>query len=141
MNKAIGVLVVALLLPDTTQAAWLLWKHSLISRRLEGVPRSMGNQGDTEKWELLNALDARSECLASLREEFKKNYDGLATAYPKDRVSQSPPGSGISASLSIASQTNPAPPEKPTQLSFDYSFWCLPTGVDPRTTTMTTEKK
>lgn len=141
MKKIILTCIITLALPQLTQAAWLLWKHSLSISRVEGAPRSIGPQGTVDKWELLNAVEARTECLAGLRDEFKKSHEGLLASYPNTRISQSPLGNGVTASLSTGAQTNLGASEKTVQLFFEYAFWCLPSGVDPRMTSITREKE
>src|SRR5512146_1740262 len=83
----------------SADAAWLLWKHSLVSRRVEGAPRGLSPEGNVDKWELLNAVDARKECVVALRAEQKKLFDGLASAYPGELVEQSIVADGVSASV------------------------------------------
>jgi hypothetical protein len=141
MKKILFVFIAVLVMPRSTVAAWLLWKHSLTITRVEGIPRSIGPQGTVNKWELLNAVEARTECLATLRDEFKKSHEGLIATYPNTRISQSPIGNGVRASLSTGTQATRGASEKPVELFLEYTFWCLPTGVDPRMTTFTTEKK
>ena len=141
MKTVICAFLIALTLPGSSQAAWLLWKHSVVTRNLDGAPRSIAPQGTVDKWELLNALEERRECLSALRAEYKKSYDGLVAAYPNEPLSQSPLGDGVSASMSTGAQTSFGPSAKPMQLFYEYAFWCLPPGVDPRTTTITIEKK
>lgn len=141
MKTAGFLLMAALVLPKSTEAAWLLWRHSLTITRVEGIPHSIGPQGTVEKWELINAVEARKECLASRRDEFKKNHEELAATYPHTRISQSPVGGGVKASLSTGAQAERGASEKPVELFLEYTFWCLPTGVDPWMTSLTTEKK
>jgi hypothetical protein len=139
-NIALRFLMV-LLLVDTADAAWLLWKHNFVTRRVEGTPRGLSAEGDVNKWELLNAVDTRKECLAALRVEHKKAYDGLMSIYPNEPVSQSTLADGISASVSTGAEKGGGPSAKTTQLYYEYTFWCLPAGVDPRSTRPVNEKK
>ena len=139
MKSVVFTFIITLVLPNLSQAAWLLWKHSLTISRVEGVPRSIGSQGTVDKWELLNAVEARTECLAALRDEFKKSHEGLLASYPNTRISQSPVGNGVTASLSTGAETNRGTSGKPVQLYFEYVFWCLPSGVDPKMTSVTKE--
>lgn len=141
MKTMVVAFIVTVVLPNSTQAAWLLWKHSVTISRVEGVPRDLGSQGTVNKWELLNAVEVRKECLAALREEFKKSLEGLAAAYPNTRITQSPVTNGISASLSTGTETIRGTSGKPVQLYFEYVFWCLPSEVNPSMTSITTEKK
>ena len=134
-------LLMVLLLVDTADAAWLLWKHNFVTRRVEGAPRGLSPEGDVNKWELLNAVDNRKECLAALRVEHKKAYDGLVSIYPNEPVSQSTLADGISASVSTGAEKGGGPSAKTTQLYYEYTFWCLPAGVDPKTTRPVNEKK
>jgi len=97
-------LLMVLLLVDTADAAWLLWKHNFVTRRVEGAPRGLSPEGDVNKWELLNAVDNRKECLAALRVEHKKAYDVLVSVYPNEPVSQSTLADGISASVSTGAE-------------------------------------
>jgi len=69
--------------------AWLLWKHSFVTRRVEGTPRELTPEGNVDKWELLNAVDLRKECVSALKIEHKKSYDSLLATYPNEPVSQS----------------------------------------------------
>jgi hypothetical protein len=143
MKKILFALVIALLWlgPSSAQSAWLLWKRSVVTKAVPGAPRNLGAQGTVDKWELLNALELRKECLTALRAEYKKTYDGLVAAYPNEPIDQSALGDGISASVSAGLQTNSGSGVKPTQLSFEYAFWCLPPAIDPRSTTLAVEKK
>ncbi|HEY3165697.1 MAG TPA: hypothetical protein VGK57_00610, partial [Candidatus Binatia bacterium] len=97
MKNIVLPLLMVLLLVDSADAAWLLWKHNFVTRRVEGTPRGLSAEGDVNKWELLNAVDNRKECLAALRVEHKKAYDGLVSIYPNEPVSQSTLADGISA--------------------------------------------
>jgi hypothetical protein len=81
MKQSILVLLLVLA-ADAAHAEWLLWKHSFVSRRMEGAPRGLSPEGNVDKWDLLNAVDLRKECLAALKAEQKKVYDGLISAYP-----------------------------------------------------------
>ena len=133
-------IVTLLLFTDCAQAAWLLWKHSWVTRRTEGKPRGLA-EGNVDKWELLNAVDLRQECVAALGVEHKKVYDSLTAVYPNEPVSQSIVADGISSSLSTGSEISGGASARNTQLYYEYTFWCLPAGVDPRTTRLTPEKK
>lgn len=134
MKKIAFTLFWISLLADTSHAAWLLWKHNLVTRRVEGTPRGVVSEGNVDKWELLNAVDTRKECLTALRVEHKKTYDGLALTYPNEPVSQSTMADGISSSISAGAEKNGGASAKSTQLYYQYTFWCLPAGVDPRST-------
>jgi hypothetical protein len=140
MKSVVFTFIIMLALANSTQAAWLLWKHSVTISRVEGVPRDIGPQGTVDKWELLNAVEGRKECLAALRDEFKKSHEGLLAAYPNTRISQSPVANGVTASLSTGAETSRGTSGKPVQLYFEYVFWCLPSDVNPRMTSMTTDK-
>jgi hypothetical protein len=89
---------------DTVDAAWLLWKHNFVTRRLEGAPRGLSPEGNVNRWELLNAVESRKECLAALQGEHKKAYDGLVSIYPNEPVSQSTLADGISSSISTGAE-------------------------------------
>lgn len=117
---------------DSADAAWLLWKHSFVTRRTEGSPRGLSSDGNVDKWELLNAVDARKECLAALKVEQKKLYDSLASMYPGEPVSQSTLADGISASVSAGAEKKGGSAAKTTQLYYEYTLWCLPAVMDPR---------
>lgn len=88
-----------LLLVDTVDAAWLLWKHNLVTSRVEGVPRGLGSEGNVSRWELLNAVESRKDCLTALQGDHKKTYDGLVSTYPNELVAQSTRADGISSSI------------------------------------------
>jgi hypothetical protein len=142
MKNLALLLVMFLLSVDTADAAaWLLWKHNFVTRRVEGGPRGLSGEGNVDKWELLNAVDNRKECLAALRVEHKKTYDGLVSVYPNEPVSQSTLADGVSSSVSTGADKGGGPSAKTTQLYYEYTFWCLPAGVDPRTTRTGSEKK
>ncbi|HXF75867.1 MAG TPA: hypothetical protein VNN13_07215 [Methylomirabilota bacterium] len=125
------IVVIVISFGDVAQAAWLLWKHSLVTRRVEGAPRGLTPDGNVDKWELLNAVDLRKECISALRAEHKKSYESLQAAYPGEPISQTFLADGISGS--VAAGTEKGGP-KATQLYYEYTFWCLPAGVDPRST-------
>jgi len=118
----------------SADAAWLLWKHSLVSRRVEGTPRGLSSEGNVDKWELLNAVDARKECVVALRAEHKKLFDGLVMVYPGEPVEQSIVADGVSASVSAGAERAGGRSAKTTQLYYEYTLWCLPAGVDPKST-------
>lgn len=131
---------IALVLPllffagESADAAWLLWKHSFVTRRVEGAPRGLNPEGNVDKWELLNALDLRKECLGALRSELKKTYDGLASTYPGEPVSQSVLADGVSATVAAGAEKREGGGAKTAQLYYQFTLWCLPVGVDPRST-------
>jgi len=133
-------LMTVFLLADSSYAAWLLWKHNFVTRRVEGAPRGISPEGNVDKWDLLNAVDTRKECVAALRVEHKKTLDSLAAAYPNELVSQSTLADGISASVSAGAEKGGGPAAKTTQLYYEYTFWCLPAGVDPKSTRPGSEK-
>lgn len=135
-------LVTVLLCADCSYAvAWLLWKHNFVTRRVEGAPRGISPEGNVDRWELLNAIDTRKECIAALRGEHKKTYDSLVAAYPSELVSQSTMADGISGSVSAGAEKNSGSSLKTTQLYYEYTFWCLPAGVDPKTVKPVPDRK
>jgi hypothetical protein len=137
---ALGSLM-GLLLVDTVDAAWLLWKHNFVTSRVEGAPRGLSAEGNVSRWELLNAVESRKDCLTALQVEHKKTYDGLVSTYPNELVSQSTRADGISSSISAGAEKNSGSSAKSTQLYYEYTFWCLPVGVDPRSIKPSPEKK
>jgi hypothetical protein len=138
MKIVAAAIVTLLLFADGAEAAWLLWKHSFVTRRVEGKPRGLAPEGNVDRWELLNAVELRQECVAALRGEHKKSYDSLTAVYPNEPVAQSMVADGIGATLSAGAEIGGA---KTTQLYYEYTFWCLPAGVNPRITRPTPEKK
>jgi len=140
-NEIVLALIVVGLSAPSADAAWLLWKHSKVSRRTEGTSRGLGVEGNVDKWELLNAVDARKECLAGLRVEQKKIYDGLAAAYPGELLSQSIVADGVSATVSAGAEVPGKGSAKTTEFYYQYTLWCLPAGVDPQMTRPGGEKK
>ncbi len=141
MNIVVAAIVTLLLCADGAQAAWLLWKHSWVTRRVEGKPRGLAPEGNVDRWELLNAVELRQECVAALRGEHKKSYDSLTAVYPNEPVAQSMVADGIGATLSAGAEIGGGTTAKTTQLYYEYTFWCLPAGVDPRITRATPEKR
>ncbi len=140
--KIVAAMIALLLLgADGAQAAWLLWKYSWVTRRVEGKPRGLAPEGNIDRWELLNAVELRQECVAALRGEHKKSYDSLTAVYPNEPVSQSIVADGIGSTLSTGAEIGGGTSVKTTQLYYEYTFWCLPAGVDPRITRPTQEKK
>jgi hypothetical protein len=119
---------------EAVDAAWLLWKHTFVTRRTEGTPRGLNPDGNVDKWDLLNAVDERKECIAALKLEQKKVSDGLASLYPGEPISQSTLADGISASISAGAEKKGGGAAKPIQLYYEYTLWCLPATVDPRAT-------
>lgn len=119
---------------DTAHAAWLLWKHTFVTRRVEGTPRGLSSEGDVNKWDLMNAVDLRKECVAALKVEQKKVFDGLAMTYPGEPISQSTLADGIGATISAGAEKKGGSAVKTTQLYYEYTLWCLPDAVDPRLT-------
>ena len=140
--KIVAVVIsLSLLCADGAEAAWLLWKHSWVTRRVEGKPRGLAPEGNVDKWDLLNAVDLRQECVAALRGEHKKSLDSLTAVYPNEPVAQSVVADGIGATLSTGAEIGGGTGTGTTQLYYEYTFWCLPAGVDPRITRPTPEKK
>ena len=120
---------------QSADANWLLWKHSLVIRRIEGTPRGLSPEGNVDKWDLLNAVDVRKECLSALKAEQKKIVDSLAAAYPGEMVSQAMLADGISATVSAGAEKKTSGISvKTTQLYYEYTLWCLPAAVDPKWT-------
>jgi hypothetical protein len=134
MKNIVLIFAALLLSAETANAAWLLWKHTLVTRRTEGTPRGLTGDADVSKWDLLNAVDARKECLGALKIEQKKISDSLASMYPDEPISQSTLADGISATVSAGAEMKGGGAPKPTQLYYEYTLWCLPAGVDPRST-------
>ncbi|MGH7853507.1 MAG: hypothetical protein ACREP3_08685 [Candidatus Binatia bacterium] len=141
MKQIMLFLALILASVDTANAAWLLWKHTFVTRRTEGTPRGLNPEGNVAKWDLLNAVDARKECVAALKVEQKKLVDGLAKTYPGEPISQSMLADGISATVSAGAETKDGSAAKTTQLYYEYTLWCLPAGVDPKSTRPVPEKK
>jgi hypothetical protein len=141
MKIVAAAIVTLLLCADGAEAAWLLWKHSWVTRRVEGKPRGLAPEGNVDRWELLNAVDLRQECVAALRAEHKKSYDSITAVYPNEPVSQSVVADGIGATLSTGAELGGGPLARTTQLYYEYTFWCLPAGVDPRITRSVPERK
>lgn len=121
---------------ESVEANWLLWKHSFVTRRIEGTPRGLlSPDGNVDKWDLLNAVDVRKECLSALKAEEKKIVDSLAATYPGETVSQATLADGISATVSAGAEKKAGGSNaKTTQLYYEYTLWCLPAAVDPRLT-------
>ena len=141
MRKA-GLILLVLMLQDVSaDAAWLLWKHSFISRRVEGAPRGLSVEGDIDKWDLLNAVDLRKECLTALKIEQKKVHDGLVSAYPGEPISQTNLADGISATITAGAEKKGGGGAKSAQLYYEFTLWCLPSGVDPKWTRPQLEKR
>jgi len=132
MKKIIVLACVILAEAASADAAWLLWKHNFVTRRVEGAPRGLSPESNVDRWELLNALDLRKECVAALRTEHKKSADALNATYPGEPVSQSIVADGIGATISAGAEKGGR--GKMTQLYYEYTFWCLPEGVDPKWT-------
>ncbi len=141
MKIVAAAIVTLLLCADGAEAAWLLWKHSWVTRRVEGKPRGLAPEGNVDRWELLNAVELRQECVAALRGEHKKSYDSLTAVYPNEPVAQSIVADGISASLSTGAELGGGPSARTTQLYYEYTFWCFPAGVDPRITRSVPDRK
>jgi len=142
MKRAIVATAMLLLFAESAHGAWLLWKHSLVSRRVEGTPRGLLPEGNVDKWELLNAIDLRKECLAALKAEHKKSVDSLTAVYPNEPVAQSIIADGVGASVSAGAEKSGAgPTARTTQLYYEYTFWCLPAGVDPKLIKAVPERK
>ena len=137
-----GILtLLTLSLAESAQAAWLLWKHSWVTRRVEGKPRGLSPEGNVDKWELLNAVDLRSECIAMLKVEQRKTLESLTAAYPNEPVERSMVADGISATVSTGAEKSGGGSTRTTQLYYEYTFWCLPAGVDPKITRSVVERK
>jgi hypothetical protein len=141
MKQIITALVLSLLFAESAKAEWLLWRHSLVTRRVEGTPRGLTPDGNVDKWELLNALDLRKECITALRAEHKKSIDSLTAVYPNEPVSQSIIADGIAASVSTGAEKSGGPSARTMQLYYEFTFWCLPAGVDPKLIRAVPEKK
>jgi hypothetical protein len=141
MKRIIVVFASLLLSADTANAAWLLWKHTFVTRRTEGTPRGLSVEGDVSKWDLLNAVDVRKECLGALKTEQKKVFDALTMTYPEEPISQSILADGISATISAGAEKKDGSAARTTQLYYEYTLWCLPAGVDPRSTRPLPDKR
>lgn len=134
MKKIALACLLIFLLADTSYGAWLLWKHSFVTRRVAGTPRGLSPEGDVDRWDLLNAVDTRKECVTSLKVEHKKSVDSLVGSYPGEPISQSTLADGVSATVSTGAEKGGGGAGKTTQLYYEYTFWCLPAGVDPKST-------
>lgn len=140
MKRAAMIILWTLFFADRAESAWLLWRHSLVTQRVEGMPRGISPGGDVDKWELLNAVDLRKECIAALKVEHRKSYDTLTSVYPKEPVSQSIVADGISGSVSAGAERSGSATSKSSQLYYVYTFWCLPAEVDPNIIRSTGER-
>ena len=134
MKKLVLAIICILASVQSAQAAWLLWKHSAVTRRVEGNPRGLSPEGNIDKWDLLNAIDQRRECLTLLKVEQRKALDSLTAAFPHEPVGQSVVADGISATVSVGAEKTSGALPRATQLFYEYTFWCLPAGVDPKLT-------
>ncbi len=134
MRKIFLAMVLILALAQSSQAAWLLWKHSLVTRRVEGNPRGLSPEGNVDKWDLLNAIDLRKECVTLLKVEQRKTWESLSAAFPHEPVGQSILADGISATVSAGAEKISGASPRTTQLYYEYTFWCLPSDVDPKIT-------
>jgi hypothetical protein len=66
----------------------------------------------------------------------------LTAVYPNEPVSQSIIADGVSASASAgAEKSGGGPSARTTQLYYEYTFWCLPAGVDPKLIKAVPERK
>ena len=138
---AVILILQTLSLAESSHAAWLLWKHSWVTRRVEGKPRGLSPEGNVDKWELLNAVDLRNECVAMLKVEQRKTLDSLTAAYPNEPVEKSIVADGIGASVSTGAEKSGGASARTTQLYYEYTFWCLPAGVDPKLIRAVPERK
>jgi hypothetical protein len=140
MKRAALIFLLITFFAERAESAWLLWRHSLVTQRIEGMPRGISPVGDVDKWELLNAVDLRKECITALRVEHRKSYDTLTSVYPNEPVSQSIIADGISGSVSAGAERSGSATSKSTQLYYVYTFWCLPAEVDPNMIRSTRER-
>jgi hypothetical protein len=76
-----------------------------------------------------------------LKVEQRKTLDSLTAAYPNEPVGQSIVADGISASVSTGAEKSGGASSRTTQLYYEYTFWCLPAGVDPKITRATPDRK
>src|SRR6266498_2135172 len=132
--KIITIAILGLLLAETSEAAWLLWQKTFMTRKLHSAPSNALPQVTIDEWELRNAMHMKSECISGLRDEVKRSYDSLNSLYPGQKVNQSPLGDGVHAGLWTGSDGIYKPTNEPMRLTVQYDFWCLPAGVDPRST-------
>ena len=132
--KTVAIVIFGLLLAEPSDASWLLWQKTVTTRQLRSAPPSALPQVTINEWNLLNAVDTRSDCTAALREDFKRSYESLNLSYPGGKVNQSPVGEGIHATLWTGSDSVYKPMNEPIRIGVQYDFWCLPAGVDPRST-------
>jgi hypothetical protein len=138
---ALIMLTIALGTDAAEAAGWLLWKHSFVTHRIEGAPRGLSQEGNVDKWELLNAVDLRKECIGALKVEQKKIHDGLVSTHPGEPISQSNVADGVGATLSAGAERKDGAVAKTTQLYYEFTLWCLPAAVDPRWTRPTPQRK
>jgi hypothetical protein len=61
--------------------------------------------------------------------------------YPGEPIAQSTLADGVSATISAGAETKEGGTQKSTQLYYEYTLWCLPAGVDPRSTRPMTDRK
>ena len=122
-------------LATSAEAQWLLWHHTHATRS----PKDADNPSDERwvlenSWEIVNATEARSQCLSLLREEFNQRLDSMIKNYPGGPVNQLRVADGVSASLWFARDIKLPQTGADVRLVMQKDFWCLPAGVDPRTT-------
>lgn len=78
--------------------------------------------------------ELRKEGVVALKVEQKRVFDGLATTYPGEPISQSTLADGISSTISAGAEKKGGSAMKTTQLYYEYTLWCLPAATDPRLT-------
>jgi hypothetical protein len=65
----------------------------------------------------------------------------VVSIYPNEPVSQSTLADGISSSISTGAEKSSGSSAKSMQLYYEYTFWCLPVGVDPKSIKTIPDKK
>jgi hypothetical protein len=116
-------------------AAWLLWHHTYTIRAPKEVKAADYERWVIQNdWVILNAVETRAQCLSLLREEFSRKRESMIADDPGGKVNQSSLADGVSASLWTGRNIKFGQTGTEMHLGQEHHFWCLPGGVDPRTT-------
>jgi hypothetical protein len=115
--------------------AWVLWRYTYTTRAPKEVKATDYERYVIQNdWVILNAFETRAQCLSLLREEFSRKRESMIADDPAGKVNQSPLGDGVTASLWSGRNIKFGQAGTEMHLAQEHHLWCLPAGVDPRTT-------
>lgn len=142
--KFICFLLAGLIFVPSADAAWILWHRGFVTRapaKIKSGESFRMPQLLKDVWEIEDATETRKECIEALRQEYFMKKEVVAAVYGDVKINERKPAGIIKATFWFNHEYKYEPTGELMSGGYQEDFWCLPAGVDPRTTRVTVDQK